>query len=87
MGTRDTYHKTLLKACMVAGDETALAEKLGVPVGSVVDWLVGDALIPTDVFLCAVDIVLVSSRQHVLDTRAFLKRIQQRRAQSAAREN
>jgi len=86
MGTRDTYHKTLLRACMVAGDETALAEKLGVPVSNVIDWLLGDAQIPTDIFLCAVDIVLVRSRQHVLDTRALLKRIEQRRAQPGSRE-
>lgn len=26
MGTRDTYQKTLMKACIVSGDETALTE-------------------------------------------------------------
>jgi hypothetical protein len=87
MGTRDTYQKTLLKACMVAGDETALAEQLGVPASNVIDCLLGDAPIPTDMFLRAVDIVLVGSRQHVLDTRAFLERIQQRRAQSGSHES
>jgi hypothetical protein len=87
MGTTNTYQKTLLKACTVAGDETALAEKLGVPASNVIDWLLGDVPIPTDMFLRAVDIVLVSSRQQVLDTRALLERIKQRRAQPGPHES
>ena len=79
MGTRDTYQKTLMKACIVSGDETALANKLGVPVGTVVSWLLGDAPMPTEMFLRAVDIVLASTKQHVADTHALLDRIKQHR--------
>ena len=73
MGTRDTYQKTLVQACIVAGDETALAAKLGVPVTTVVDWLLGIRPAPTDMFLRAVDVVLVSNKQHIEDTRALFR--------------
>ena len=79
MGTRDTYQKTLLKACIVSVDETAVANKLGVPVGTVACWLLGDTPMPTEMFLRVVDIVLASTRQHGVDTRALLDRIKEHR--------
>jgi hypothetical protein len=79
MGTRDTYQKTLAKACIIAGDETVLAVKLGVPVADVVDWLLGDRPVPTDYFLKAVDIVLTETRQQVSETRVFLEQVRSRR--------
>jgi len=78
VGTRDTYQKVLLKACIVAGDETALAKQLGVPVGAVVGWLLGDAHVPSDMFLRAVDLVLIASRQQVEETRDFLEKVRRR---------
>lgn len=81
MGTRDTYQRVLIKACEIAGGETALAGQLGVPVPYVVNWLLGDSghrQIPPDVFLAAVDIVLKASRQQVLETRTLLDAIRQR---------
>jgi hypothetical protein len=82
MGTRDTYQKTLVQACIVAGDETALAAKLGVPVLTVVDWLLGDRELPTEMFLRAVDVVLLSNKQHIEDTRALIAQIRQRHRES-----
>jgi DNA-binding transcriptional regulator YdaS (Cro superfamily) len=78
MGTRDTYQRTLTRACLVAGDETALARELGVPVTFVVDWLLGEREVPAEVFLRAVDIVLAANRKQVEDNRAFLERIKHR---------
>jgi hypothetical protein len=78
VGTRDTYQKVLLRACLVAGDETALAQHLDVPVMSVVSWVLGDSQCPPDVFLRAVDLVLTSTRKQVLDNRALLDEIRAR---------
>ena len=78
MGTRDTYQKALIQACIVAGDETALAAKLGVPVMTVVDWLLGEKQVPVDMFLRTVDILLASNKQHIEDTRALIAHILQR---------
>jgi DNA-binding transcriptional regulator YdaS (Cro superfamily) len=55
VGTRDTYQKTLLRACVLAGDETSLARQLGVPASTVIDWLLGDKPVPVETFLVAVD--------------------------------
>lgn len=78
MGVRDTYQRTLVRACLVVGDETALARRLGVPLPSLVDWLLGDRPVPADVFLSATDIVLQAQKQQVRDNRAFLEDIRRR---------
>jgi hypothetical protein len=78
MGTRQTYHEVLVQACIVAGDETVLAKRLGLPLIAVVDWLVGDVPIPTDAFLRAVDIVLTDTRKQVVDNRAMLDQIKRK---------
>ena len=75
---RDTYQKTLVRACLVLGDETTLAQRLGVPLPSLVDWLLGDRPVPADIFLSATDIVLDSHRQQVRDNRAFLEEVRRR---------
>jgi hypothetical protein len=67
MGTRDTYHRTVLQACALAGDEVALARLLRAPVSLVVDWILGDVSPPTDVFLRCVDI-LITDNQRRLET-------------------
>ena len=78
MGSRDTYQRTLVRACLVVGDETALARRLGVPLPSLVDWLLGDSPVPADVFLAATDLVLDSHKQQVQDNRAFLDEVRRR---------
>ena len=80
MGTRDTYQHTLLKACLVAGDESALAKKLGVPVSKAIDWLLGDEPMPTEIFLRAVDIVLASNKAQIEANRRLLEEIRRRHA-------
>lgn len=65
MGSRETHHRTLLRACTIVGDESVLARHLGVPVEAVVQWLIGTAPIPIDTFLAAVDIVLAHKLGHL----------------------
>jgi hypothetical protein len=64
MGTRDTYHEALVRACILAGDETQLAKRLNVPLSALVDWLLGDKPVPPDIFLRAVDLLLTAQKQH-----------------------
>jgi hypothetical protein len=78
VGTRDTYQRTLLRACIVAGDETELAKHLDAPVQYVVDWLLGDKPVPPDIFLRAVDLVLGVSKQHVEAVDQFLEQVRRR---------
>jgi hypothetical protein len=78
MGTRETYQRILAQACIVAGDETMLAERLHVPVKAVVDWLLGVTPVPTEIFLGAVDIVSTATRKQNEDNRALLAQIRQR---------
>jgi DNA-binding transcriptional regulator YdaS (Cro superfamily) len=63
---------------MIAGDETELAKRLGVPVPAVVDWLLGNRPVPTDIFLRAVDVVLAASKQHVEAVSEFLEQVRRR---------
>jgi hypothetical protein len=79
MGTRDTYQKVLLQACVIAGDEAKLAKALGVSVSDVVDWVLGAGQCPNDVFLRAVDLVLGGTSARLTETRAMLDAIKRRR--------
>jgi len=78
MGTRDVYAKVLVQACLVAGDESALAAKLGVPVQTLVGWLLGEGKVPNGVFLRAVDLVLERSKEQAQGNRAFLEGVRTR---------
>ena len=78
MGSRDTYRRTLVRACIAAGDESALAEQLGVEAKDVVNWLLGDKPVPTDVFLRAVDVVVTTHTKHIEDVRGFLEQVRHR---------
>jgi DNA-binding transcriptional regulator YdaS (Cro superfamily) len=78
MGIRDTYHLALVRACMVAGDETELARRLGVPVELLVMWLLGDKPVPPEIFLRAVDLVIDSHTEHVEAVRVFLENVRRR---------
>jgi DNA-binding CsgD family transcriptional regulator len=64
-----------VQACLVVGDESALAGRLGVPVDTLIGWLLGQRKVPTGIFLRAVDIVLERSKQQVEGNRAFLRRV------------
>lgn len=75
MGTRDVYGRVLVQACFVAGDESALARRLGVPEETLVSWLVGETKVPNAAFLRAVEIVLERSRKPVQRNRPFLERV------------
>jgi len=89
VGTRETYERTLVEACLIAGDEEALAKRLNIPVQKIVDWLLG-APVPDKVFLRFVDLVLderiAVRRQHVIDVRKFLEDMKARRAKFAAKQ-
>ena len=73
MGTGDTYRSTILYACMLAGGEAKLAERLGVPVEDVVRWAFGEAEPPLASFLAAVDIVLAMRAGTLAETKAMLR--------------
>jgi hypothetical protein len=89
VGTRETYERTLVEACLIAGDEEALAKRLNIPVQQIVDWLLG-APVPDKVFLRFVDLVLderiAVRRQHVIDVRKFLEDMKVRRAKLAPKQ-
>ena len=78
MDISDTRQKTLLKACMIVGDETALARKLGVPVSEVVDCMLGDKEMATSTFLKAVDIVLGKTGLEIREARKYLDALKRR---------
>jgi hypothetical protein len=78
MGTRDTYHETLVRACIAAGDETQLAKQLNVPLPALVDWLLGDKPVPPEIFLRSVDIVITANKEQVQAVRDFLDRVRRR---------
>ena len=63
---------------MIAGDESALAKHLGVPVHLVVDWVLGNKPVPPDIFLHTVDLVLGASKQHARAVSEFLEELRRR---------
>lgn len=79
MGARDIYQRVLARACLVAGDEAALAKSLGVPTKRLIGWLLGDQKVPIDMFVRALDIVLTRANELVPENRSFLQRIRQGR--------
>ena len=78
MGTRETYQHTLLRACMIAGDETKLARRMNLPVEKLVHWLVGERAVPTEVFLRASDIIIHGNQEHLADADLFLAEVRKR---------
>jgi hypothetical protein len=73
-----TYQRTLIEACRAVGGEVELAARMGHPLGTVLDWLLGYEEAPVNVFLKSVDIVLASNRNHIADTEAFLQEVMRR---------
>jgi hypothetical protein len=78
MGTRDTYHRTLLTACNIMGDEAALAQALQLPVEEVVNYLVGDVPVPVQVFAEAINIVIRENNWYIADAGLLLEQIRTR---------
>lgn len=56
---RSTYARTLHRACVIIGGAPQLAEHLGVPEADLLGWLRGAEEPPFDVFLAAVEVVLL----------------------------
>jgi len=65
----------LVQACLIVGDETALAQALNVPLPSLIEWLLGETPVPNDVFLKAIDITLEATGKQVAVTRKLLDQL------------
>jgi|KBSMisStandDraft_5_1062788.scaffolds.fasta_scaffold1844996_2 DNA-binding transcriptional regulator YdaS (Cro superfamily) len=78
MGTRQTYSRTLMRACIVAGDEAALARQLRVPEAAVVGWLLGETRVPDEIFLRAVDFLIARNEQRTKDVDSFVAQVRKR---------
>ena len=57
------YARTLCRACELLGGLNALCAELGVPAASLTRWIGGAEPPPLDIFLAAVDIVLLGAEQ------------------------
>ena len=57
MSSKSLRHRTLRRALLVAGSVPRLARRLVVPEGVLKDWLAGEGVPPTGVFLRAVDVI------------------------------
>jgi hypothetical protein len=73
-----TYQWTLVKACLIVGDELKLAQRLGATVEDVVNWLLGDVPVPMNVFLAAVDIALADNKEQIASNVALIEQIRRR---------
>lgn len=58
------YARTLHRACELLGGLDALSTELGVPAASLTRWIGGLEKPPMEVFLAAVDIVLLGAEQN-----------------------
>jgi hypothetical protein len=73
---RETYRGTVTYALsIVDGNERILAERLGVRLGELVNYLIGVEPIPTAIFLKAVDVVLAATAEDLKRSRSILERI------------
>ena len=73
-----TYQWTLVKACLIVGDEVKLARRLGATLEDVVNWLLGDVPVPANVFLAAVDIALAHDKEQIASNVALIEQIRHR---------
>jgi hypothetical protein len=78
MGVWATRRRSVLRACALLGDETKLAQHLGVPVSQVVDWILGDVDVSTEHFLQLVDVVLNDNRKLIEHNRDFLEQVRRK---------
>ena len=72
MSNNEIYRSTMTYAVAIAGSERLLAERLGVKVPELVNWMMGVDQIPTDVFLSAVDVVLNATAEDIRRSREIL---------------
>lgn len=83
MSHRETYRNTVTYALsIVGGSERMLAEKLGVRIGELVNFLAGVEEVPTDVFLKAVDVVLGATADDIRQARTILDKLRYERQQA-----
>ena len=80
MSHGETYRSTLTYALAIAGSEQRLAERLGVKVPQVLNWLWGIEPIPTDVFLKAVDVVASATSEEIWRSREMLQKYKAQKA-------
>lgn len=59
----NVYSRTLQRACEILGGPKALAEHLKVKQPDLARWIDAQALPPMDVFLAAVDVVLLHAER------------------------
>jgi hypothetical protein len=77
---REIYRNTITYALsIVGGSERALAEKLDVRVGELVNFLTGVEEVPTDTFLKAVDVVLAATAEDIRRARSILETLRYNR--------
>jgi hypothetical protein len=73
---RETYRNTVTYALSIAGgSERRLAERLGVRVGDLVNYLAGVEEVPTEIFLKAVDVVLAATAEDIRQARSVLDKL------------
>jgi hypothetical protein len=58
-----TYARALHRACLIAGGAPQLAAQLGVPESALRRWLEATEEPPLDVFLAAIEIILLHAEQ------------------------
>jgi hypothetical protein len=56
---RTTYARTMHSACLVVGGVDKLAAHLGAPEAQVREWVEGEIAPPHDMFLAAVELILL----------------------------
>ena len=74
----NAYQTVIIRACMICGNETAFAKAVNAPVSDVIEWIIRSRQIPPEYFLRAVDIVLATTQQQVIDTKVFLEQVRSR---------
>lgn len=86
MSHRETYRNTVTYALSIAGgSERRLAEKLGVRVGELVNYLAGVEDVPTEIFLKAVDVVLAATADDIRVARGILEKLRYERERAKKR--
>jgi hypothetical protein len=77
---RETYRNTITYALsIVGGSERQLAERLGVRIGDLVNYLTGVEEVPTEIFLKSVDVVLAATADDIRHARAILEKLKYER--------
>lgn len=76
VSNNEIYRNTLTYALAIAGSERMLAERLGVTIPQLLNWLMGIDQIPTPVFLDIVDVVLTATEEEIRRSRSNLLKLQ-----------